>query len=134
MFRKTLIILLASSVAAVRADEDYGKGRLLDLTLGKAIRMALEKNYSITAQKFDPKISRQRERATEGKFDPAFSLSFATGENVGADRFSRDASNAGAHFSARSIAGERPYSARQASRSAAVSPRARWRRKRFACA
>ncbi len=104
MFRKTLIILIASSVAAVRADEDYGKGRLLDLTLGKAIRMALEKNYSITAQKFDPKISRQRERASEGRFDPAFSLSFATGENVVADRFSRDASHAGSHFSARNIA------------------------------
>ncbi len=104
MFRKTLIILIASSVAAVGADEDYGKGRLLDLTLGKAIRMALEKNYSITAQKFDPKISRQRERATEGKFDPAFSLSFSTGENVVADRFARSADGAGSHFSARNIA------------------------------
>ncbi len=103
MFRKSLIILLAASALAVRADEDYGKGRLLDLTLGKAIRMALEKNYSITAQKFDPKISRQRERATEGRFDPAFSLSFSTGENVVADRFLRDTTGAGSHFSARSI-------------------------------
>ena len=104
MFRKTLIILIASGAAAIGAEEDYGQGRLLDLNLGKAIRMALEKNYSITAQKYDPKISRQRERATEGKFDPAFSLSFSTGENTVADRFARSANGAGSHFSARNIA------------------------------
>ena len=40
MFRKTLFIFLAANVAVARADENYGKGQLLDLTLGKAIRMA----------------------------------------------------------------------------------------------
>ena len=104
MFRKTLFIFLAANVAVARADENYGKGQLLDLTLGKAIRMALQKNYSITAQKFDPRISRQRERAAGGKFDPAFSLSFSTGENVVADKFQRNATtNGGVHFSAKNI-------------------------------
>ena len=104
MLRKSLLILLAAGVVAARAEENHGKGQLLDLTLGKAIRMALQKNFSISAQKFDPKISRQRERVAEGRFDPAFSLSFATGENVVADRFLRDRNNAGVHFSARAIA------------------------------
>ncbi|MEO6742532.1 MAG: TolC family protein, partial [Chthoniobacteraceae bacterium] len=104
MLRKSLLILLAASVVAARAEENHGKGQLLDLTLGRAIRMALEKNFSITAQKYDPKISRQREIVTEGRFDPAFSLSFATGESAVADRFQRNAkTNEGAHFSAHSI-------------------------------
>ena len=104
MLRKSLLILLAAGVVAARAEENHGKGQLLDLTLGKAIRMALQKNFSISAQKFDPKISRQRERVAEGRFDPAFSLSFATGEHAVADRFLRDRNNAGVHFSARTIA------------------------------
>ena len=103
MLKKTLLLFLVSAVG-VRADEDHGKGRLLELTLGKAVRMALEKNFSIVAKKFDPKVSRERERAAEGRFDPAFSLSFQTGENVVADRFSRDANNGGGHFSVKTIA------------------------------
>ena len=102
MFRNTLLIFLAASVA-VRADENQGKGQLLDLTLGKAIRMALQKNFSIAAQKYDPKVSRERERASEGRFDPAFSLSYSIGENAVADIFKRDKNNAGEHFAARSI-------------------------------
>jgi outer membrane protein TolC len=104
MFRKTLLIFIAAHAVAARADENHGRGQHLDLTLGKAIRMALEKNFAITAQKFDPKISRQREMASEGRFDPAFSLSYATGDSVIANTFKRDAkTNAGAHFAARSI-------------------------------
>ena len=104
MLKKTLLLLLAASAVSARADENHGKGQLLELTLGKAIRMALEKNFSIAAQKFDPKVSRERERATEGKFDPAFSMSHRTGEDVVADRFSRSSStNLATHFSARSI-------------------------------
>jgi outer membrane protein TolC len=102
MLKTALLLFLASGTIA-RADETHGKGRLLDLTLGKAIRMALEKNFSIVAQKFDPKISRERERSAEGRFDPAFSLSFQTGENVVADSFRRDANNGGGHFSVKSI-------------------------------
>jgi len=41
MLKQTLLLFLAAGVMA-RADETHGKGRLLDLTLGKAIRMALE--------------------------------------------------------------------------------------------
>ena len=103
MLKKTLLLFLAASMAA-RADENHGKGQLLDLTLGKAIRMALQKNFSIAAQKFDPKVSRERERSAEGKFDPAFSLSYKTGEDVVADNFKRDSNNGGGHFSTKSIA------------------------------
>jgi outer membrane protein len=100
---KTALLLFLTASVAVRADENHGRGQLLDLTLGKAIRMALQKNFSIAAQKFEPKISRERERATEGKFDPAFSLSYKTGEDVVADKFARTSDNGGAHFSTKSI-------------------------------
>ena len=103
MFQKTIFTFLAASAVAAHAGEGTGKGMLLELTLGKAIRMALEKNFSISAQKFDPKISRERERATEGRFDPAFGISYSKGEDVVSDRFARDAANAGAHFSARAL-------------------------------
>ena len=102
MLRTALLIFLAAGAVA-RADENHGKGQLLDLTLGKAIRMALEKNFSIAAVKFDPKVSRERERTTEGKFDPAFSLSFKTGEDVVADKFSRTSDGGGGHFSVKAI-------------------------------
>ena len=102
MLKTALLIFLAAGAVA-RADENHGKGRLLDLTLGKAIRMALEKNFSIAAVKFDPKVSRERERSAEGKFDPAFSLSFKTGEDVVGDNFKRDKNNGGGHFSVKSI-------------------------------
>ncbi|MEO6788342.1 MAG: TolC family protein [Chthoniobacteraceae bacterium] len=103
MLRKLPFIFLSLSALALHADDDHGRGRLLDLTLGKAIRMALEKNFSIVAQKFDPKISRERERSSEGKFDPAFSLSFSAGEDVVADRYSRNSNSAATHSSAHSI-------------------------------
>jgi outer membrane protein TolC len=102
MLRTALLFFLTAGVA-VRADENHGKGQLLDLNLGKAIRMALQKNFSIAAQKFDPKVSRERERSAEGRFDPAFSLSYSTGEDVVADKFTRDSNNGGGHFSAHSI-------------------------------
>lgn len=104
MFRKTLLIFIAAHAVVARADENQSRGQRLDLTLGKAVRMALQKNFSITAQKFDPKISRQREMASEGRFDPAFSLSYSTGDSVIADTIIRGATtNAGAQFGARSI-------------------------------
>ena len=103
MLRTPLLIIVAASLVAARADENYGKGQLLDLTLGKAIRMALQKNFSILAQKFDPKISRERERSSEGRFDPAFSLSYSKGEDVIADSYLRASNNAGVHFPARAI-------------------------------
>jgi len=103
MFKNMLLLSLAAGSLAVRAEESHGQGRLLELTQGKAIRMALEKNFSISAQKFDPKISQERERSAEGKFDPAFSLSFTTGEDVVADIFKRNSNNGGGHFSARII-------------------------------
>ncbi len=102
-FLKKAVILLLAAGVSVRADENHGKGQLLELTMGKAIRMALQKNFSIIAQKFDPKVSRERVVASEGKFDPAFSLSYSTGEDVVADSFRRNADNGGGHFSVHSI-------------------------------
>ena len=51
MFRKTLFLLLITSAITAAGAE---KGRVLELTLGRAIGMALEKNFSIAVQKFEP--------------------------------------------------------------------------------
>lgn len=108
---KRLLILFAAAAISHAGSNDYGKGRTLELTLGKAIRMALEKNFSITAQKFEPKIYRERERAAEGKFDPEFSLSFKAGETVLSDSFVRDSTNTGSHIATNSITQTQTWSA-----------------------
>ncbi len=111
MLKKSLLLILAGGIAAGAA-EDYGKGRLLELTLGKAIRMALEKNFSITAQKFDPKIFRERERTAEGRFDPDFSLSFKAGEDVISDSFVRNSTTkVNSHVFANNITQTQQWSA-----------------------
>lgn len=103
MLNKALLVFLAACVASAGAEEPSGRWRTLELNLGKAIQMALQKNFSITVQKFEPKVSRELERAAEGKFDPAFSLSYKRGETAVTDEFKRDANNFARHFSANSI-------------------------------
>ena len=88
---------------AAWSEEPATRGRVLNLTLGRAIRMALEKNFSIAVTKFDPKIAAEVERATEGRFDPAFSLSYLRGEGVTADQFLRTPTGGGQHFSVKAI-------------------------------
>ena len=93
ILKRALFILFAAGLCAARAGETTPSGlKSLRLTLGEAMRMALAKNFSISAQKMDPKIQIERLRSAGGRFDPAFSLSYRAGEFSNADTVLRDAS------------------------------------------
>lgn len=53
----------------------------LDLTLQKAVTMALEKNFQIKAEQFTPKIANARQKSASGKFDPVAEVSVTYDEN-----------------------------------------------------
>ena len=101
MFPKAFAFIFLT-VAAIHGAEAPSRGRVLDLTLGKAIQMALGKNFSIAVEKFEPQVARERERVAEGRFDPAFSLSYRRGEDVMSDRFIRGTTG-GTHFGVKAI-------------------------------
>lgn len=94
MLKKALVIFFAACGVATHAGESSSRWQVLDLTLNKAIQMALQKNFSITVQKFDPKVARELVRSASGRFDPAFSLSYRHGESQVTNAFSFDANNA----------------------------------------
>jgi outer membrane protein len=99
MLKKAFLLFLAACIPSVRAGESPGGWQTLDLTLNKAIQMALQKNFSITIQKFDPKVSRELVRSATGKFDPAFSLSYKRGEFEISQGYRRDANNVATRYS-----------------------------------
>jgi len=53
----------------------------LDLTLTGAIRMALEKNFQIRAERYTPKIAKAKQLSASGKFDPVAEISATYDEN-----------------------------------------------------
>ena len=95
--------MLVTVAVLAWGDEASSGGRVLDLTLEKAVTMALKKNFSIEVERYEPKVARQRERSARGKFDPAFGLSYLRGEDVVSDQFLRDSNGAGGHFDAKII-------------------------------
>ncbi len=86
------------------AGDDAPGHRVLELDLGKAIRFALAKNFSIEASRYDPKIAKEQVRTAKGKFDPNFDISYLRGEETVRDQFLRDASGTGRHFSFDTVA------------------------------
>lgn len=100
MFRRLIFLLpITCAVTAAGAEQ----GHFLRLTLGKAISMALEKNFSIAVQKFDPKVAAERERAAEGRFDPAFGIGYLRSEGVVGQDFGLNALGQFNRFSVNSI-------------------------------
>ena len=88
-----------------------GADTVLDLTLTKAVRLALEKNFSIKVERFEPKIARERERSAKGRFDPDWDFAYQRGENTAREVFARDAAtNRGAHFGINSISQDATWS------------------------
>ncbi len=84
----------------------------LNLDQAKAIEMALEKNFSIEVQRFDPKIARERERGAWGRFDPQIDLSNSRAENTTRSIFSNDPlTNAGRRSDLRSVVQNDAWSA-----------------------
>ena len=67
--RALLFVLLASLVPA-------GAAETLDLTLQKAVQMALARNFRIKVEEFSPKIAKARQKSASGAFDPIVELSY----------------------------------------------------------
>jgi outer membrane protein len=83
MSRLVAILLLAAAPA-------WAANNTLDLTLSRAVQMALGKNFSIQVTKLDPKIARERELSARGAFDPQFDFSATHGENTVRSQLTRD--------------------------------------------
>jgi len=66
---RVLLILCLLIGGTLRAEE------ALDLTLQKAIQLALAKNFRIKTATFSPKIAKEQQRSTSGKFDPTLEAS-----------------------------------------------------------
>lgn len=75
-----LLLAAASGIGAHAADERPPGRRVLELTLPKAIRFALAKNFSIEAERYSPKAARERVRSAMGKFDPELDVSYRHGD------------------------------------------------------
>src|SRR3954452_22277247 len=69
-------LLFLLPVLWARAGEGTTVSRpgVLHVTLESAIRLALQKNFTIQVQEFEPKIARERVTQEYGIFDPDFSI------------------------------------------------------------
>jgi len=57
------------------------RAEMLDLTLQKAIQMALAKNFRIQVEQFNPKIAKAQQQSASGKFDPVAEISYTYSSN-----------------------------------------------------
>ena len=73
-------LLFLMTFSAVAADP-VSRPSVLHLRLDSAVRMALAKNFSIEAQRIEPRIARERLSGQLGQFDPRFLLSASAAEN-----------------------------------------------------
>jgi outer membrane protein TolC len=69
-------LFLILPALCVRAGEGKTVSRpgVLHVTLDSAVRLALQKNFTIQVQEFEPKIARERVTQEYGIFDPLFSI------------------------------------------------------------
>lgn len=65
--------------------------RVIRLTLGKAIRFALAKNFSLRAEEFGPRIAKENVRSAWGKFDPLLDITVQHGSDTIRDQLNRNA-------------------------------------------
>ncbi len=89
-FAFSLLLAFAVLLGDARAGDDAPGRRVLQLSLPKAIRFALAKNFSLRAQKFGPKISKENLRSAFGKFDPLLDVTYLHGTDVTRDELVRD--------------------------------------------
>lgn len=69
------IIVFLCLAGSLRAED------VLDLTLQKAVQLALAKNFQIKVEEFNPKIAKARQKSTSGKFDPTLEASYTYSSN-----------------------------------------------------
>ncbi len=58
-----------------------GAAETLDLTLQKAVQMALARNFRIKVEEFSPKIAKAQQKSASGRFDPRLEASYTYDEN-----------------------------------------------------
>jgi outer membrane protein len=81
----SFLLLLAATARSVEPasrapSRAVAPPEVLHLTMQSAIRMALAKNFSIEAQRFEPRIARQGVKVEQGRFDPRWDLTGEAGE------------------------------------------------------
>lgn len=102
---------LAVVAAAHLLDHSAAAEKVLDLTLTKAVHMALEKNFSIKIDRFEPQIARERERTAKARFDPGWDFSYQRGEITARNAFVRSTTtNKGSHFEINGISQDATWS------------------------
>lgn len=74
-FPRAILVLSLLCAGIGHADET------LDLTLQKAIQLALAKNFRIKVEEFNPKIAKARQKSVSGKFDPVAEVSYTYDSN-----------------------------------------------------
>jgi outer membrane protein len=92
MIRFALSFLLFAMVAApgAPAAEKKPGRRVLELTLPKAIRFAVAKNFSIQAERFSPRAAKERVRSAWGRFDPELDITYQHGDSTVRSQLTRD--------------------------------------------
>ena len=81
-FAAVLLLLLHPAAPLRAGDEPETRAAVLHLTLPAAVRMALQRNFSLQVERFGPEIARQGVTAERGRFDPAFELSYERAETT----------------------------------------------------
>jgi len=69
------------SLWPARLEAESRGERILEVDLQSAIRFALEKNFSIRAEEFGPKIAKARQKSASGQFDPVLQFSYTRDQN-----------------------------------------------------
>jgi outer membrane protein len=79
-----LIFLLSLGRAQAETsvdDQTPNERNTLDLTLQKAIRLALAKNFRIKTAEFSPQIAKAEQKSASGKFDPTLEATYTYDSN-----------------------------------------------------
>ena len=79
------LLVFASAAAPPRMVRQ--RPTVLRLTLDRAIRLALEKNFSIEVTRYDPLIAREGVTEAWGRFDPVFDVTLGRNEQTRRDVF-----------------------------------------------
>ncbi len=100
---KFLASIFAITATAFAGESPAPRGRVMQVSLGEAVQLALKKNFTIEAAKLDPKAAAERLTQAKGRFDPVFDFGYSRGEATTRDQFRRDAAGRGGHFEFNSV-------------------------------
>ncbi len=98
MLRTVTVLFFATTAFAAEP-----RSRILEVSLGESIGMALKKNFTLESARLEPKGAKERVTQAKGRFDPTFDFGYTRGEATTRDQFRRDATGKGGHFEFNSI-------------------------------